>query len=160
MTAREKAKEELASHERCSDPECSVCVTRLAEALRALLAETEGQAKNVCEPPTPDSLTSDEPIHAAFGLSYASYLVVPRTVLQSMSVAWQAKFVALMNETHERFPGWEPPWPQGWTVHLRGEKGRFIEDDLARYERGRRQLEPGKPARPGVDTWPDGGATP
>ena len=128
-------------------------VTMKAETALALLAVLD-------ETPTPDSLTSDEPIHAAFGLSYASYLVVPRTVLQSMPVSWQAEFVALMNETHERFPGWEPPWPQGWTVHLRGEKGRFIEDDLARYERGRRQLEPGKPARAGVDTWPDGGATP
>lgn len=103
---------------------------------------------------------TDEPIHLWFGLSYASFFVMPRTVLQSMPVAWQAKFVALMKETHERFPGWEPPWPQGWTVHLRGEGGRYVADDLARYERGRRRLEPGKPARAGVDSWPDGGATP
>lgn len=102
----------------------------------------------------------DGPIHTAFGLSYASYLVIPRTVLQSMPLEWQARFVELVNETHETFPGWEPPWPQGWTVHLRGEGGRYVADDLAHYERGRRRLEPGKPARAGVDTWPDGGATP
>lgn len=124
-----------------------------AEIIRDLLAVLD-------EASTPDPLTSDEPIHAAFGLSYASYLVVPRTVLQSMPIEWQARFVALMNETHERFPGWEPPWPQGWTVHLRGEGGRYVADDLARYERGRRRLEPGRPARAGADAWPDGGPTP
>lgn len=152
--ARERLRATLAIEGGCGCRKvlCPHVVVALSVA-RDLLAAPD-------ETPAPDPLTSDEPIHHAFGLSYASYLVVPRTVLQSMPVAWQAKFVALMNETHERFPGWEPPWPQGWTVHLRGEKGRFIEDDLARYERGRRQLEPGKPARAGVDTWPDGGATP
>lgn len=102
----------------------------------------------------PEAYIPDGPIHDAFGLSYASYLVIPRTVLQSMPLDWQARFVALVNETHERFPGREPPWPAGWRVHLKDERGRFMRDDLAHYERGRRRLEPWKPARAGVDVWP------
>lgn len=39
------------------------------------------------------------PIHQHFSLSYVNYLVLPRTLLQSMDLAWQAEFVALL----ERF---------------------------------------------------------
>jgi hypothetical protein len=45
----------------------------------------------------------DEAIHRHFGLSYANYLVLPRTLLQSMPDAFQARFVALLNELHEAF---------------------------------------------------------
>lgn len=44
-----------------------------------------------------------EAIHKHFGLSYANYLVLPRTLLQSMPDAWQARFVALLNELDEAF---------------------------------------------------------
>jgi hypothetical protein len=44
-----------------------------------------------------------EAIHGHFGLSYANYLVLPRTLLQSMPEAWQARFVALLNEMGEAF---------------------------------------------------------
>jgi len=37
-------------------------------------------------------------IHTWFSLSYASYLVIPRSVLQSMSEEWQYKFVELLDE--------------------------------------------------------------
>lgn len=43
----------------------------------------------------------DEPIHGWFGLSYSSYLVVPRTLLQSMPADWQAAFVDLLDEMNE-----------------------------------------------------------
>ncbi|MEU5596626.1 hypothetical protein [Streptomyces sp. NPDC020298] len=42
-------------------------------------------------------------IHTHFGLSYANYLVLPRTLLQSMPDAWQTKFVALLDEMREAF---------------------------------------------------------
>lgn len=42
-------------------------------------------------------------IHKHFGLSYANYLVIPRTLLQSMPDGWQARFVALLNELESAF---------------------------------------------------------
>lgn len=44
-----------------------------------------------------------EAIHLHFGLSYANYLVLPRTLLQSMPDAFQARFVAMLDELHEAF---------------------------------------------------------
>lgn len=46
---------------------------------------------------------SDGPIHTHFGLSYASYEVVPRVLAQSMPHEWQARFVACMDELIEAF---------------------------------------------------------
>lgn len=89
-----------------------------------------------------EPLVLDGPIHEAFGLSYAAYLVIPRTVLQSMPIEWQERFVALVDETHARFPGWEPERGT-WRVYLKDEKGRFMDDPLADYERGMRRLVPG-----------------
>lgn len=50
-----------------------------------------------------------EAIHTWFGLSYANYLVVPRSVLQSMPDEWQERFVSCLQEMHEAFPDLE--WP-------------------------------------------------
>lgn len=43
------------------------------------------------------------PIHGWFSLSYASYLVMPRTLLQSMPVEWQERFVKCLNEYNAAF---------------------------------------------------------
>ena len=48
-------------------------------------------------------IESDEPVHDFFGLSYASYLVLPRLVMQSMPVEWQRQMVALLEEAGRRF---------------------------------------------------------
>jgi hypothetical protein len=42
-------------------------------------------------------------VHKHFGLSYANYLVVPRTLLQSMPQEWQSQFVALLKVLEEAF---------------------------------------------------------
>lgn len=42
-------------------------------------------------------------VHGYFGLSYANYLTLPRTLLQSMPTAWQHQFVALLNQFHDAF---------------------------------------------------------
>ncbi|MGC4923803.1 hypothetical protein ACLQ17_25730 [Streptomyces sp. DT197] len=42
-------------------------------------------------------------IHHHFGLSYANYLVLHRTLLQSMSAEWQQQFVALLRQFDEAF---------------------------------------------------------
>lgn len=55
-----------------------------------------------------------EAIHVHFGLSYANYLVLPRTLLQSMPDAWQARFVALVDELGEAFQ--HVPQPEAYEV--------------------------------------------
>lgn len=42
-------------------------------------------------------------IHTWFGLSYSPYLVLPRTLLQSMPPEWQREFVAKLDELREAF---------------------------------------------------------
>lgn len=86
---------------------------------------------------------TDEPIHLWFGLSYASFFVMPRTVMQSMPATWQRRFVALVEESAATFPGWSA----NWNVTMRDERGRFLQDPLGDYQRGRRRLAPGKPVR-------------
>jgi hypothetical protein len=44
-----------------------------------------------------------EPIHLWFSLSYANYLVLPRSVLQSMPQPWQARFCELLSEMDDAF---------------------------------------------------------
>ncbi|MFJ5984269.1 hypothetical protein [Lentzea sp. NPDC092896] len=54
-------------------------------------------------PAEPDDNLDDEPIHRWFGLSYSNYLVVPRTLLQSMPGEWQREFVHLLEQLHAAF---------------------------------------------------------
>lgn len=71
---------------------------------------------------------TDGPVHLWFSLSYCSYAVQPRSVLQSMPVGWQERFVALMNEAEEMgydFPG----VGRTYNVQVRDdESGRFVPD--------------------------------
>jgi hypothetical protein len=68
----------------------------------------------------------------AFGLSYASYLVVPRLVLESMPEDWQRRFVSMTEECHERFEFDRVRY----TVAARDDNGRFVDDPLRDYRRG------------------------
>lgn len=45
----------------------------------------------------------DGPIHEWFGLSYSNYLVLERTLLQSMSVEWQERMVACLEQLGDAF---------------------------------------------------------
>ena len=86
---------------------------------------------------------SEEPIHDWFGLTYASYLVMPRTVLQSCSMETQRKLIeAIEAVAKEELEGAGDNWPYGDDIHvtLKDEKGRFKKDPLGNYERGRRRL--------------------
>jgi hypothetical protein len=70
----------------------------------------------------------EQHVHASFGLSYASYLVVARSVLEAMPYEWQEEFVKLMDELNDRYDtsNFE------YTVHRRL-KGRFVSDPLRDY---------------------------
>lgn len=81
----------------------------------------------------------DDPIHNWFGLSYASYLTIPRSVLQSMPVDWQRRMVKLLEEMAKECEKHQIELPST-IVNRRGKKGTYIMDDLAKYDRGRRRL--------------------
>lgn len=80
----------------------------------------------------------DKDIHTWFELSYASYLTLPRSVLQSMPEDWQEKFVTLLEELEDeaRKHGIETP---NYTVSARKD-GKFVTDPYRDYERGRRNV--------------------
>lgn len=43
-------------------------------------------------------MTSNQPLHDWFGLTYSSYLVLPRLALQEQPIEWQKRFLALLDE--------------------------------------------------------------
>lgn len=77
-------------------------------------------------------------IHTWFELSYAQYLTIPRSVLQSMPEEWQHKFVSLLEELDNTID-WRPESGRYW-VQLKDGKGRYVHDDLMDYQRGRRAI--------------------
>ena len=80
----------------------------------------------------------DQPIHMFFGLSYANYLVLPRTALQTMPAPWQKRLVRLLEEMQETV---KADLRSDYRVMLIDPAtGRYAKDSLANYERGRRRL--------------------
>jgi hypothetical protein len=73
-----------------------------------------------------------------FGLSYASYLAVPRAVLEAMPPEWQHKMTALLNEMCNTLD-WEAMYPKDFHLHvvLRDKKGRYYRDPLREYRHPR-----------------------
>ena len=64
----------------------------------------------------------ETPVHDAFGLSYASWLVTPRVVLEAMADAGQKRFVELFDDLNEIFD-WEPECAM--EIRFR-DKGKFV----------------------------------
>lgn len=85
-------------------------------------------------------------LHTYFGLSYANYLVVPRSILQSMPDEWQGKMASLLEEMRDTLLDQKIDWPaEGLKCDVlltRLEKyvTPRVHDDLADYQRGRRRL--------------------
>jgi len=82
----------------------------------------------------------DSDLHLWFELSYAQYLTIPRSILQSMSLEWQNKMAALLWELDDTFD-WRPQKSQYW-VSLRGPDGKYMpisQDPFMDYERGRKR---------------------
>jgi hypothetical protein len=72
-----------------------------------------------------------EDVHDWFELTYASYLIVNRALLQEMPAEWQHRFVRCLEEMQATFE--YPPQGQVHHAHLRDERGRFIYDPLRDY---------------------------
>lgn len=83
-----------------------------------------------------DVVSTHGPIHEFFELTYASYLVLPRSILQSAPVEWQQRFVGVLNELETMF---DMPSDR-YAVSIREHDGRLARDPLAAYERGRRRV--------------------
>jgi hypothetical protein len=79
-----------------------------------------------------------EPIHTWFNLTYANYLVLPRSILQSMPLEWQQRFVKCLRELDAVTP--EDAVSSYW-VRAHDEHKRFVSDPYSQYERGRRHVE-------------------
>lgn len=93
----------------------------------------------------------DDPVHDWFELSYAQYLTIPRSVLQSMPVAWQRRFVLCLEQLDEAID-WRPGGRSRYMVELRDGHGEgdVIPDPFQDYERGRRRMPLREDAPPPV----------
>jgi hypothetical protein len=100
--------------------------------LRAELARVNGADDPIV------SRAGNEPVHLFFGLSYSTYLVWQRSILQAMPLEWQRRFVVLLNELSNAAAGLED-LPSNYQVNAR-ENGRFVHDPYAQYRHVRVQL--------------------
>jgi hypothetical protein len=75
----------------------------------------------------------DGPVHLWFELTYAHYLVLPRSLMQAMPIEWQQRIVACLNEI--RAASSKLDVSDKYTVLLRGEKGRIVSDPYSNYRR-------------------------
>lgn len=79
-----------------------------------------------------------DPVHQWFELTYANYVALPRTVLQSLPLELQEQFVDFMEKLDE-FCDWRR---SGQWITYKDERGRFMQDELNDYRRGNRILSP------------------
>jgi hypothetical protein len=87
-------------------------------------------------------------VHAHFGLSYANYLVLPRTLMQSMPVGWQERMVAVLDELDDAFR--HVPQAEAYKVEAATESEGFegevslvpAVDPVPHYNRGRTYVAP------------------
>jgi len=78
-----------------------------------------------------------EKIHEFFGLSYANYLVIPRSVLQSTSPFIQDEIVSVLGKIKNNVGDWEAGRGH-YSVRYRDTNNKFAKDDLKDYQRGSR----------------------
>ncbi len=76
------------------------------------------------EKPNRLRIPDDAPLHTWFGLGYAQYLTIPRSVLQSMPTEWQQRMVQCLEELDEAID-WRPAEGR-YVVQLRNDAGQFF----------------------------------
>lgn len=86
----------------------------------------------------PDPGGQDGEIHLWFSLTYANYLVLRRSLLQSMPIEWQERFVGCLREFADAFSYLDAP--DHFAVSLRQDDGRFGSDTIEHYNRGRTRI--------------------
>ncbi len=83
---------------------------------------------------------TDQPIHEFFGLSYDNFIVLHRSIAQSMPVKWQTDMVLLLEEANDALNEIGFEGAASYTLHARNEQGRFTPDPVPHYRRGRTRL--------------------
>lgn len=73
----------------------------------------------------------EDPLDEWFELSYAQYLTIPRSVLQSMPAEWKERFAKCLTQLDEMID-WRPSEGRYW-VELRDGKGRIARDPFKEY---------------------------
>jgi hypothetical protein len=73
------------------------------------------------------------PFHEWFGLSYSSYLVIPRLALEHMPHDWQRRMIDLLNEASDKH-GLQTP--SDYEVYRRSKRGHWCGDPWRHYRRG------------------------
>lgn len=76
-------------------------------------------------------MTFPQLVHDWFELTYAQYLTIPRSIMESMPEEWQARMVACLEELGETFD-WIPINGRYW-VQLKDGSGRYAHDPLMEY---------------------------
>lgn len=66
------------------------------------------------------------PIHGYFGLTYANYLVLQRSLLQSMPVEWQERFTACLNEIDTAISNVGLETPASYDIRILKDLPEFI----------------------------------
>jgi hypothetical protein len=119
--------------------EMAIEFDRMEDSWRQRVAKLEDELaelrpldnKNVSRACSRDS----EPIHLWFNLTYANYLVLARSHLQSMPHWWQERFVACLEELCYAFD--DAPSPSYRVNAVDSDTKRFIKDPIPHYNRGR-----------------------
>lgn len=124
---------------------CDICDTEAFDKYLASVRDPRRRAqlrRSMANRAAPEIQEIDgvSDVHTFFGLTYASYLVVPRVLLQSMPEEWQAEFVKLVSLCDEAFHHIDRP--VSYRVQPVDEKGRFMREPLPGYSRGRTVIEP------------------
>ena len=73
----------------------------------------------------------DGPVHEWFELSYAHYLVLPRSLMQAMPIEWQERMTQCLREMRAACERLDIN--DQYTVLLRGKKGRIVSDRYSQY---------------------------
>lgn len=104
---------------------------RFAEALVKLQKEKNKKEAVMCV--EEEVIIIEEPVHMMFGLSYASWLILPRVVLEAMPTNWQKKLVDLVRELDDAYE-WHPGYDMFVQFRNRG-KIMTIPEHFNNYRR-------------------------
>ena len=79
-------------------------------------------------------------VHTWFSLSYSNFVVLHRSILQSMPEHLQHRFTSLMDEIREEFEGNVPEPEGGYMLTAKDARGRWMKDPIPPYDRGRTHI--------------------
>jgi len=121
-----------------NDPDLIVEGVPMIGGYENIFDEPSEQITDTVEATANNEVVFKPKIHDWFELSYAQYLTIPRSALQSMPGIWQEVFTSHLEELDEAID-WRPKSGCYW-VKLRDENGRYVSDPLQDYQRGRRVI--------------------